>query len=264
MLLRSLLFIMVACFENVRALSSSRRPLSGILFDIDGTLVHSDPIHFAVFQELLFQEDGFNDNTLIDEAFFRKNIAGRQNALIMADLFPDWSTAKREEWSLQKEARFREVAADSMLERKMPGLDQLRAWIEGHQLPRAAVTNAPRLNAEAMIAGIHYNDDAFFQALVIGDECERAKPDPCPYLVAAKLVGVDPQECIVFEDSPSGAQAGVAAGAFVVGILSGQDRSALLEAGCHLVIQDYEDPALWAHLESRVVLVQTTTSAEQC
>jgi HAD superfamily hydrolase (TIGR01509 family) len=261
MLLRSLLFIMVACFEIVRALSSSR-PLSGILFDIDGTLVHSDPIHFAVFQELLFKEDGFNDNTLIDEAFFLKNIAGRQNALIMADFFPEWSTAKREEWSLQKEARFRQVAAASMLERKMPGLDHLRAWIERHNLPRAAVTNAPRLNAEAMIAGIRY-DDAFFQALVIGDECERAKPDPCPYLLAAKLVGVDPQECIVFEDSPSGAKAGVAAGAFVVGILSGQDRSALLEAGCHLVIQDYKDPALWAHLESRVILVQTS-SAEQC
>jgi beta-phosphoglucomutase-like phosphatase (HAD superfamily) len=273
MLLRSLfliifLIIMVASLENGRALSSSRRPLlSGILFDIDGTLVHSDPIHFAVFQELLLKEDGFNDNAPIDEAFFRQTIAGRQNALIMADFFPDWSTAKREEWSLQKEARFRQMAASSMLERKMPGLDRLRAWIERHQVPRAAVTNAPRLNAEAMIAGIHYHDDndnddtaPFFQALVIGDECERAKPDPCPYLLGAKLIGVDPRECIVFEDSPSGARAGVAAGAYVVGILSSQDRSTLLDAGCHIVIQDYEDPALWAHLESRLVVVQTSSA----
>jgi beta-phosphoglucomutase-like phosphatase (HAD superfamily) len=68
---------------------------------------------------------------------------------------------------------------------------------------------------------------------------------------------VDPQECIVFEDSPSGARAGVAAGAYVVGILSGQDRSTLLDAGCSLLIQDYDDPALWAHLESRV-LVKTS------
>jgi HAD superfamily hydrolase (TIGR01509 family) len=234
---------------------SASRPLSGILFDIDGTLVNTDPIHLAVFQELLLKEDGFK-NTPIDEAFYSKNMEGRQNALIIADLFPEWSIRRREDWELHKEARFREMAAASMMERKMPGLDTLRSWILQNNLPRAAVTNAPRLSAEAMIAGIQY-DDAFFQALVIGDECEHAKPDPLPYLLGAKLIGVDPQECIVFEDSPSGARAGVAAGAYVVGILSGQDRSTLLDAGCSLLIQDYDDPALWAHLESRV-LVKTS------
>ena len=43
-----------------------------VLFDIDGTLVNSDPIRYAVFRELLLQQDGFNNNEPIDEAFFRK------------------------------------------------------------------------------------------------------------------------------------------------------------------------------------------------
>lgn len=251
--LPSVLFvlIMVASIlvdNSTEALSSGK--LAGILFDIDGTLIHSDPIHLKVFQELLLQEKGFNNNLPIDEAFFRKHIAGRQNALIMQDFFPEWSLERREAWSVQKEARFRELAVSEMMDRKMPGLDALRQFIEANQIPRAAVTNAPRLNAEAMIGGIDY-DDNFFQTLIIGDECEKPKPDPCPYLTACKHLNLDCTQCIVFEDSPSGARAGVAAGAFVIGILSGQEEQTLLEAGCSMVIKDYTDTKLWDYLELR-------------
>mmetsp|Transcript_8638 Transcript_8638/g.20752 ORF Transcript_8638/g.20752 Transcript_8638/m.20752 type:complete len:267 (+) Transcript_8638:198-998(+) len=232
------------------AREAETKPLAGILFDIDGTLIHSDPIHQIVFQELLLKEKGFNNDQPIDEAFFRKHIAGRQNALIMADFFPGWSIEQRVAWSDSKEARFRELAASEMMERKMPGLDKLRKWIEEKNMPRAAVTNAPRLNAEAMIGGIAYNDD-FFQTLIIGDECEKAKPDPCPYLTACKHLDLDCSQCIVFEDSPSGARAGAAAGAYVIGILSGQDEKTLLEAGCSMAIKDYTDPKLWDFLTSR-------------
>jgi beta-phosphoglucomutase-like phosphatase (HAD superfamily) len=58
-----------------------------------------------------------------------------------------------------------------------------------------------------------------------------------------------PDDCIVFEDSPSGARAGVAAGAFVVGILSGQKEATLKEAGCSMIIHDFQDERLWKHLD---------------
>jgi beta-phosphoglucomutase-like phosphatase (HAD superfamily) len=227
-----------------------RRQLSAVLFDIDGTLVHSDPIHLAVFQELLLEQEGFNDNKPIDEDFFRKWIAGRANSLITADLFPTWPMEEREVWSIRKEARFREMAEESMLERKMSGLDRLRDWIDRHGLSKAAVTNAPRLNAEAILSGIGYDTWFGQDALIIGDECDKPKPDPCPYLTACQRLQVKPHECIVLEDSPSGARAGVGAGAFVIGILSGQERDVLEKAGCHLIIQDFEDPILWKHLET--------------
>ena len=232
------------------SLNHSEETIAGVLFDVDGTLVNSDPVHFAIFEELLLKEDGFNNNEPITEEYFRTNIAGRQNDLILKDLFPEWSIEKREQWAIQKEARFREVASSSFMERKMPGLDKLKSWIEKQNLPRAAVTNAPRLNAEAMIGGIDYMN--FFQTIVIGDECEKAKPDPCPYLTACTNLGIDAKQCIIFEDSPSGATAGVAAGAFVIGVLSGQDESTLINVGCQLIIKDFDDAKLWEYLESRL------------
>ena len=232
--------------------------VTAVLFDIDGTLVHSDPIHFAVFQELLLKEEGFNNNEAIDEAFFRKWISGRVNSLITADFFPDWSIDKREEWSARKEERFRQVAQATMKDSKTPGLDKMRQWIDENNLGKAAVTNAPRLNAQAILSGIDYASWFGDNALVIGDECEKPKPDPCPYLVACeRLGGISPRQCIVFEDSPSGARAGVAAGAFVVGILSGQEEETLQKAGCHLIVKDFEDPKLWKHLETFSIVPMT-------
>ena len=203
---------LLAMVSSAKAFAGTTRPaengIAAVLFDIDGTLVDSDPVHYSVFRELLSEVEGFNGGILIDEDFFRSSISGRSNAQIAADFFPDWSVDRRERWSEMKEARFREAAASTMMRSKMPGLDRLRDWLNERDgtVRRAAVTNAPRLNAEAIIGGIGY--DGWFETLVIGDECERAKPDPCPYLTACGALSVEPGDCIVFEDSPSGATAG--------------------------------------------------------
>ena len=65
-----------------------------MLFDVDGTLCDSDPLHFATFQEFL-AERGFNGGAKIDEAFFREKIAGRHNPDIFRELFPQLSAAEQ-------------------------------------------------------------------------------------------------------------------------------------------------------------------------
>jgi len=233
-------------------LAMARRTFDGYMFDIDGTLANTDPAHFAVFKELLFKEPSVNGGKEIDEDFFRVHIAGRQNQLIIADLFPDWDAARGKAWSDAKEVRWREYAGATMSENKMAGLDRVQAFIDAQSAGSAhkacAVTNAPRLNAEVILQGIGYRE-WFGERLIIGDECERGKPDPLPYLVGAEKLGVDPKKCVVFEDSPSGAKAGKAAGCFVVGLLSGQSRAALEAVGCDLIVQDFESDELWALLE---------------
>ena len=77
------------------------------------------------------------------------------------------------------------------------GLHKLCKWVEDHGLKRAAVTNAPRENAELMISILNLSD--FFQFLVIGSECERAKPFPDPYLKGLELLHASPDNTFIFE-----------------------------------------------------------------
>ena len=77
------------------------------------------------------------------------------------------------------------------------GLNKLVKWIEDHGLKRAAVTNAPRANAELMISMLGLTD--FFQAIIIGSECEHAKPHPEPYLKGLEAIGASKEHTFIFE-----------------------------------------------------------------
>ncbi|MBX3012528.1 MAG: HAD family hydrolase [Caldilineaceae bacterium] len=65
---------------------------------------------------------------------------------------------------------------------------------------------------------------------VTADDVPRGKPNPDPYLLAAQRLKIDPQRCLVFEDAPAGIQAGLAAGARVIGIASSHARQELQHA----------------------------------
>ncbi|GJM91523.1 hypothetical protein PR202_ga07900 [Eleusine coracana subsp. coracana] len=129
----------------------------------------------------------------------------------------------------------------------LDGLHQLCRWIQDRNLKRAAVTNAPRANAELMLSLLGLTE--FFPVLVIGSECDRAKPFPDPYLKALQLVGAAPEHTFIFEDSASGIRAGVAAGMPVVGLTTGNPEKVLNDAGASLLIKDFQDPKLLAMLE---------------
>jgi beta-phosphoglucomutase-like phosphatase (HAD superfamily) len=90
--------------------------------------------------------------------------------------------------------------------------------------------------------------DTFFETLVIGAECSRAKPHPEPYLEGMRRLGVDAAHCVAFEDSPSGMTSAVAAGLPTFGVLTSQSCEALRAAGAVACIADFRDAALWAAL----------------
>ena len=203
-----------------------------LLFDLDGTLLKSDPLHVAVFIDL-FAERGRE----IDEAFYMREIHGRHNLDIFAELFPD---ADPQEMSDAKEAALRERLGTEA--EPMPGLVDLLDRADAMGWPRAVATNAPRDNAEAMLSAIGLRDR--FEVLIIGDECERGKPDPAPYRAAMAALGVDAAQSIAFEDSPSGVKAAQAAGALTIGLRSSLDDAALRRAGADASIADFADPTL--------------------
>lgn len=203
-----------------------------LLFDLDGTLLHSDPLHLQVFTEM-FAERGRE----IDEAFYFEKIHGTHNLETFPYLFPGEDPVALSDL---KETRFRERLEGG--QPPMPGAIALldRAAASGWKV--AVVTNAPRVNAEHMLSAIGLKDR--FPVLVIGDECPRGKPAPDPYIEAMKRLDVAPADCIAFEDSPSGMQAAAASGAYAVGIRSSANETTLRAAGAAVTLEDYTDPAL--------------------
>jgi HAD superfamily hydrolase (TIGR01509 family) len=209
-----------------------------LLFDLDGTLLQSDPLHEEVFR-VLFAERG----KPFPPGIYINQMHGRLNVDIFRDYLPE--EPDPEALSREKEARFRDVLPESVP--PMPGLPDLLDWARGLSLPMGVVTNAMRLNADAMLAAIGVTE--FIDTLVIGEECEHGKPHPAPYLAAMDALGVDPDLTIAFEDSPSGLKSARASGAFTIGVRSSLDATAMIAAGAHVTISDFTDPSLQTHLQ---------------
>jgi beta-phosphoglucomutase len=127
-----------------------------------------------------------------------------------------------------------------------PGLMPLLEWASRNAIRTAVVTNAPRANAEAMLAGLGLADR--FPVLIIGDELAHGKPHPLPYLTALERLGSTPERAFAFEDSKSGVRAGAAAGIETIGMRTSLDDATLREAGAAWTIADFTDGALAARL----------------
>jgi HAD superfamily hydrolase (TIGR01509 family) len=94
----------------------------------------------------------------------------------------------------------------------LPGARELLAEVAGAGVPHALVTSSQRQIMRTVLAVTGLD----FPVTVCGEDVVRGKPDPEPYLRAAKLLGVDPAGCVALEDSPSGAAAAEAAGCAVI------------------------------------------------
>jgi HAD superfamily hydrolase (TIGR01509 family) len=97
-----------------------------------------------------------------------------------------------------------------------PGARELLAEIAAAGIPYALVTGSQRPFTEAVLASTGFR----FPVTVTGDDVTRAKPDPEPYLLAAKLLDADPANCVALEDSPNGAASATAAGCHVIAVPS--------------------------------------------
>jgi HAD superfamily hydrolase (TIGR01509 family) len=102
-----------------------------------------------------------------------------------------------------------------------PGAKDLLVSLEAAGVPCALVSASWRNLVDAVVdAVLHEVGSEAFRTTVAGDEVERTKPFPDPYLLAAERIGVRPQDCVVLEDSHTGTRAGVASGALVVAVPS--------------------------------------------
>ena len=216
------------------------RPPGALLFDLDGTLCDTDRLHFGAYCTLL---KDFGRSITLEH--YKARIMGAPNDAIMREMFPDLDVPRHRELADRKEALFRE--AITTLE-PTHGLAALLDWAKAKGVPVAVVTNAPRANAEMMLKGLGL--DRRIDTLVLGEELERAKPDPLPYATALHFFGAGPERALAFEDSLPGIRSASGAGVATYGIRTGHPDDALLAAGAVGAIDDFTDRGLWQRLEA--------------
>ncbi|MFF7546743.1 HAD family hydrolase [Streptomyces canus] len=173
-----------------------------LLFDNDGTLVSSlESVHRCWTRWA--EEFG-----ITAEEFARVELHGRPAAEIAADLLPADVVP-------QALARIEQLEVEDVPNGGVHLLPGTRAVLDALPADRwAVVTSATRRLAEARLEAV----GILPKTLVAADDVTRGKPDPEPYLLAARELGVDPARCVVFEDAPAGLRAGRAAGMTTVAL----------------------------------------------
>ncbi|HTO27287.1 MAG TPA: HAD-IA family hydrolase [Devosia sp.] len=210
-------------------------PGAALLFDIDGTLADTDPLHLEAFNRT-FEPYGH----VFDKARFSRELQGLANVAIAARFVPHLSPAQGMAVLDGKEALFRELARTAI--HAVPGLFALLDLADAAGLPMAAVTNAPRANADLILDGLGIRHR--FKAVVIGADLPHGKPHPLPYLEGLRLLGARADISVAFEDSRTGIASATAAGIATIGIRTSLDDLQLRAAGAVLSADGYADLAV--------------------
>ena len=179
-----------------------------VLFDMDGLFIDSEPDWHAAESEMM-RSNGY-DWTPEDQL---RCLGGPLTRVTeyMSECLKGSKSPEQLANSIVTEMQKRMSGNVSL----MSGALEFSRELNQIGIPQALVSASPRPIVDAVLTGMN---EKYFALSVAAGDIERTKPYPDPYLHAAKLLGVDINNCIIFEDSPTGLTAARASGAFVVGI----------------------------------------------
>ncbi|HKQ87184.1 MAG TPA: HAD family phosphatase [Candidatus Acidoferrales bacterium] len=171
------------------------------LFDCDGTIADSMPLHYLAWRQALREWKCDFDERLFYEW------GGRPTTEIIATL----NTMRGLRMPVQEVADRKEALYYEFLPR-LKAIPEVLEHIEAQhgQIPFAVVSGSTRESVEASLRSLNLLDR--FNTLVCAEDYKKAKPAPDAFLVAAERLGVKPEACLVFEDTEMGIQAARAAG----------------------------------------------------
>ena len=191
-------------------------PLRAVVFDFDGVIVDSEPLHYRALRAALLPEGV----EITEEEYLRIYLAYDDRGAIEKALQHHGEPADPERVD-RIEAR--KVESFAGLIPGIPVFEGAREVVRAlaAEVPLAIASGARHDEIEAILGGLGLRDA--FQAIVGVEDAERTKPDPAPYVeaarqLAARAPGLDPGECVAFEDSIPGIAAAVGAGMKVVGV----------------------------------------------
>jgi beta-phosphoglucomutase len=208
----------------------------GVVFDLDGVLVDSEPLHLRAYQEVLVRYG----RSLSRQEYYARFIVYSDRE-VLEQLLPDRGAL--EVALAAKQQRYLELVGAGP-----PAFaDGLRLLARADGWRVALATGSGRTEAELILRGLGIRDR--FRTIVTADDCARGKPDPEPYLRAAEGLGLPAGRCVAVEDAPGGVQAAKAAGMRCVGVTHSCPRERL--GAADLVVDDLAGVDLATLLDGR-------------
>jgi HAD superfamily hydrolase (TIGR01509 family) len=208
----------------------------GVVFDLDGVLIDSEPLHLRAYQDVLA---GYG-RSLTREDYYARYIVYSDRE-VLEQLLPDRRAV--EAAMAAKQQRYLELIGAGPP--AFPDGLVLLGRTDGWRV--ALATGSRREEAELSLRALGIRNR--FRTVVTCDECRRGKPDPEPYLRAAEGLGLPARRCVAVEDAPGGIRAAKAAGMRCVGVTHSCSRERLQEAD--LVVDDLAGVDLAALLDGR-------------
>jgi beta-phosphoglucomutase len=206
------------------------RGTKGLIFDMDGTLVHNMHFHQQAWLSFLAQY-----GIEVTDAEFQEKNAG--TILEVVPRFFEGLTDHEEIARLgrEKEALYRELYRPHV--QPLPGLKEFLEAARAGGLKLALATAADQDNIRFTLEELGIT--GLFDAITGSEEVKKGKPDPEVFLISARKLGLLPSECIVFEDSHVGIRAGLAAGMPVIAMATTHTREELNERPLLAILEDY-------------------------
>ena len=201
-----------------------------VIFDMDGVIVDNHRYHYLAWEAFCRKY-----NLPFNRKAFLTHFGGT-NREVMGILFGrELSDDELNEFSAEKEKLYRELYRPYM--REVKGLREFLEMLLKDSVLTAVATSAPFENVNFVLREL--NLEKYFNALIYDTHVEQSKPHPEVFLKAAEMLGVKPDQCVVFEDSLRGIEAGNRAGMIVIGVATTNKPGELSDT--LLTIRDFSE-----------------------
>ncbi len=210
-----------------------RDRIKAAIFDMDGLMLDTEPIYRQAWTLAL------DDCSLQFDDLLYQQLVGRGNDdcdRLLSEIFGDDYPV--EECRERRDRYWRQIIQDSGIPLK-PGLHQLLDDLDRMKVPTAIATASIRSEADFSIEASGIGNR--FRHTTAGDEIPNNKPAPDIYLESARKLGVSPHNCLVFEDSNTGATAAIRSGAIAIVVPDLQPPLPMIEEQAYRVVDSLHD-----------------------
>jgi len=185
--------------------------MKAVIFDFNGTLYNDSHLHVKTWGQFLSK---YFNITISPEEIRRTFIGPSNKSILRMAIDPDLTDEQVSELSNKKEAEYRSVAcSDPENLRLVPGAVEMLDYLHDNGIPFALATSSVRGNVEFYLKDLGMSKWLSWDKIVYEDSGLPHKPHPAYYLEAARILGVNPADCVVVEDSLEGIEAAHSAGA---------------------------------------------------